>query len=54
MAKLHVSTTINGEPEEFLCEPNETMLDALRNRRCDMQRGGSLGEFQRHGQRRTL
>ena len=31
MAKLHVSTTINGEPEEFLCEPTETMLDALRN-----------------------
>ncbi len=31
MAKLHVSTTINGEPEEFLCEPDETMLDALRN-----------------------
>ncbi|MEA2880974.1 MAG: hypothetical protein QOH32_193, partial [Bradyrhizobium sp.] len=21
MAKLHVSTTINGEPAEFLCEP---------------------------------
>jgi carbon-monoxide dehydrogenase small subunit len=34
MAKLHVSTTINGEPAEFLCEPYETMLDALR---------GSLG-----------
>jgi carbon-monoxide dehydrogenase small subunit len=32
MAKIHVSTTINGEPEEFLCEPDETMLDALRNR----------------------
>ena len=32
MAKLHVSTTINGEPEEFLCEADETMLDALRNR----------------------
>ncbi len=32
MAKLHVSTTINGEPEEFLCEAGETMLDALRNR----------------------
>ena len=30
MAKLHVSTTINGEPAEFLCEPNDTMLDALR------------------------
>jgi len=32
MAKIHVTTTINGEPEEFLCEPDETMLDALRNR----------------------
>jgi carbon-monoxide dehydrogenase small subunit len=30
MAKLHVSTTINGELMEFLCEPNDTMLDALR------------------------
>ena len=32
MAKMHVSTIINGEPEEFLCEPNETMLDVLRDR----------------------
>ncbi len=30
MAKLHVSTTINAEPMEFLCEPGDTMLDALR------------------------
>ena len=30
MAKLHVSTTINGEPLEFLCEPTDTMLDVLR------------------------
>jgi aerobic carbon-monoxide dehydrogenase small subunit len=30
MAKLHVSTTINGEPTEFLCEPHQSMLDALR------------------------
>jgi carbon-monoxide dehydrogenase small subunit len=30
MSKLHVSTTINGEPMEFLCEPGDTMLDALR------------------------
>jgi len=30
MAKLHVSTSVNGEPMEFLCEPYETMLDALR------------------------
>ena len=30
MTKLHVSTLINVEPAEFLCEPYETMLDALR------------------------
>src|SRR3954452_16980208 len=30
MAKIHVTTTINGEPMEYLCEPNDTMLDALR------------------------
>jgi aerobic carbon-monoxide dehydrogenase small subunit len=30
MAKTLVSTTINGDPLEFLCEPNDTMLDALR------------------------
>jgi carbon-monoxide dehydrogenase small subunit len=31
MRKLHVETTINGEPAEFLCEPHQTLLDALRN-----------------------
>jgi carbon-monoxide dehydrogenase small subunit len=31
MAKYHVSTTINGEPVEFLCEPQQTMLDVLRD-----------------------
>src|SRR5262249_59536608 len=30
MAKQHVSTTVNGEPVDFLCEPNDTMLDVLR------------------------
>ncbi len=30
MAKLQVSTTINGDSVEFLCSPGETMLDALR------------------------
>ena len=30
MSKHHVTTTINGEPMEFLCEPGDTMLDALR------------------------
>ena len=31
MAKVHVSTTINGEPVEFLCDPGQNMLDVLRN-----------------------
>jgi carbon-monoxide dehydrogenase small subunit len=31
VAKLHVRTTINGEATEFLCEPQESLLDALRN-----------------------
>jgi carbon-monoxide dehydrogenase small subunit len=31
VAKLHIQTTINGEPTEFLCEPQETLLSAIRN-----------------------
>ena len=31
MAKLHVQSRINGEPAEFLCDPHQTLLDALRN-----------------------
>jgi carbon-monoxide dehydrogenase small subunit len=31
MKKHHVSTTINGEPAEFLCEPQQTLLDVLRD-----------------------
>ena len=30
MAKMHVSTTINGDPREFLCDPADSLLDALR------------------------
>ncbi len=32
MSKLHVSTTVNGDPVEFLCEAEETLLDCLRDR----------------------
>ena len=32
MSKHHVTTTINGEPTEFLCDAGETMLDVLRER----------------------
>src|SRR3954464_6601167 len=31
MSKHHVSTVINGEPVEFLCEAQQTMLDCLRD-----------------------
>ncbi len=31
MSKVHVTTTINGDAVEFLCEPDETLLDVLRD-----------------------
>jgi carbon-monoxide dehydrogenase small subunit len=32
MSGVHVSTTINGDPVEFVCQPGEVLLDVLRNR----------------------
>ena len=29
--KIHVTTTINGESVEFLCEPRQTILEVLRD-----------------------
>ena len=29
MAKHHVTTTINGDAVEFLCEPEQTLLDVF-------------------------
>ena len=31
MPKAHVSTTVNGDPYEFLCEAGQTLVDVLRN-----------------------
>lgn len=31
MSKIHVTTTINGDAVEYLCDPTETLLDALRD-----------------------
>ena len=31
MAKTHVTTTINGEPTEFLCDTSQSLLDVLRD-----------------------
>lgn len=32
MTQIHVSTKINGDAVEFLCEAQETLLDVLRDR----------------------
>ena len=32
MNKIHVNTSVNGDDLEFLCDPRETLLDALRDR----------------------
>ena len=32
MSSIAVSTTINDDDVEFLCQPDETLLDVLRNR----------------------
>ena len=32
MSSIAVSTTINGDDVEYLCRPDETLLDVLRNR----------------------
>ena len=31
MAKAHVTTTVNGDPVEFLCDIEQTLLDVLRD-----------------------
>ena len=31
MSRVHVETTINGDSVEFLCDPEQTLLDVLRD-----------------------
>jgi len=31
MSKIHVTTTVNGEPTEYLCEAQDSLLDVLRD-----------------------
>ena len=31
MSKQHVSTTVNGDAVEFLCDTRQTLLDVLRD-----------------------
>lgn len=32
MGKMHITTTINGDDTEFLCDADESLLDVLRDR----------------------
>ena len=32
MSGVHVSTTVNGDATEYVCQPGESLLDVLRNR----------------------
>lgn len=32
MNSIHVTSAVNGDPVEFLCDPTETLLDVLRDR----------------------
>lgn len=32
MSKIHVTTTVNGDVAEYLCDPRETLLDCLRDK----------------------
>ena len=32
MSAVHVSTKINGDDVEFVCRPDESLLDVLRDR----------------------
>ena len=31
MTRQHVTTEVNGEPQDFLCDAQETLLDVLRD-----------------------
>jgi aerobic carbon-monoxide dehydrogenase small subunit len=31
MARIHITTTVNGDAVEFLCDPEQTLLDVLRD-----------------------
>jgi aerobic-type carbon monoxide dehydrogenase small subunit (CoxS/CutS family) len=38
LKKLHVNVTVNKNEQEFLCDPEDTLLDVLRN---DLQLTGT-------------
>lgn len=46
MSKVHVATVINGEKLEFLCEPQQTLLEVLREElgRTGTKEGCSTGD----------
>ena len=48
MAKIHVTTTINGTETEFLARPEQTLLSALRDELGLMGSKEGCGSGDRH------
>ena len=46
MSKLHVTTSVNGQRAEVLCEPHQSLLDVLRDELglTGTKEGGSTGD----------
>ena len=46
MSKIHVTTSINGDPVEFLAAPEQTLVDVLREEldRTGTKEGCSTGD----------
>ncbi len=46
MSKVHVTTRVNGDPVEFLCTPEQTLVDVLRDTldRTGTKEGCSTGD----------
>ena len=46
MTREHITTTINGDPVEFLCDTEQTLLDVLRDelRLTGSKEGGASGD----------
>ena len=49
MAKYHVTATVNGDAVEYLCEPEQTLLDVLRD---ELDMTGKQGRLRVRGLRR--
>ena len=54
MSQIHVTTTVNGDATEFLCEADETLLDVLRDHLDLTGRHVRVGLARRSGAHQTI